>query len=80
MVIDTGIADKWLVPEIHSEAALRLRDPRFRLHASDLCKPGFTDILWKNVQTGFSEDSDTAPLLHVGRAAELFLGGNRSGT
>ena len=31
-VVDASVGVKWLVPEIHTDAALRLQDPAHDLH------------------------------------------------
>lgn len=45
--VDTSVAVKWLVPEIHSEAAARWLDPRCELLTPDLLYPEVGNILWK---------------------------------
>ncbi len=43
-VVDASVAIKWFLPEIHSEAALRLRRSHFRLHV-----PAFMTLELGNV-------------------------------
>lgn len=51
-VVDANVAIKWIVPEIHSEAALRLRDPDSVLLVPDFFFPEIGNILWKRVRRG----------------------------
>jgi predicted nucleic acid-binding protein len=39
LVVDASVAAKWYVPEIHSDAAVRLLDPEIVLLAPDLIIP-----------------------------------------
>ena len=50
VVVDASVVLKWFIPEIHSEAAVRLLDPAFVLLAPDLIGPEFGNILWKKVR------------------------------
>lgn len=50
VVVDASVALKWFVPEIHSEAAVRLLDPVIVVYAPDLIGPEFGNILWKKVR------------------------------
>ena len=49
-VVDASVAVKWFVPEIHSEAAVRLLDAEIALYAPDLISPEFGNILRKKVR------------------------------
>lgn len=51
VVIDASVAVKWVVPEIASEAALRLRG-RSNFFAPELLTIECTNILWKKVRLG----------------------------
>ena len=46
-VVDASVAVKWFVPEVHSEAASKLLDEAYDLHAPDLLLPEFGNTLWK---------------------------------
>ncbi len=48
-VVDASVAIKWFVPEIHSDAALRLRSENYELMAPDLLIPEIGNILWKKI-------------------------------
>jgi predicted nucleic acid-binding protein len=48
-VVDASVVMKWFVPEIHSEAALRLLDDRHELTAPDLVFAEVGNIVWKKV-------------------------------
>jgi predicted nucleic acid-binding protein len=51
-VVDASVALKWYVPEIHSEAALRVLEPGNELHAPDLLHAEAGNILWKKTRRG----------------------------
>jgi predicted nucleic acid-binding protein len=44
------VAIKWFLPEIHSDAALRLLVQQHTLHAPDLIFSEFGNVLWKRVR------------------------------
>ena len=46
-VVDASVAIKWLVPEVHSEAASRLLAPERQILAPDLIGPECGNTLWK---------------------------------
>jgi predicted nucleic acid-binding protein len=46
-VVDASVAIKWFLPEIHSDAALRLLAGQHTLHAPDLVFSEFGNVLWK---------------------------------
>jgi len=48
-VVDASVAIKWFVPEIHSDAAFRLRGSSYELIAPDLLIPEIGNILWKKI-------------------------------
>jgi len=52
LVVDTSVAIKWFVPEIHSAAAVRLLDPEFILCAPDLIGPELANTVWKKLRRG----------------------------
>ena len=51
-VVDANIAVKWVLPEIHSETALRLLDSNYSLLVPDFFFPEVGNILWKQVRFG----------------------------
>lgn len=51
-VVDANVAIKWVVPEIHSLAALRLRNTDYALLVPDFFFPEIGNILWKRVRRG----------------------------
>jgi len=51
-VVDANVAIKWVVPEIHSAAALRLRNHNYTLLVPDFFFPEIGNILWKRVRRG----------------------------
>ena len=50
IVVDANVAIKLVLPEIHSEAALRLRNSNFELLVPDFFFPEIGNILWKRVR------------------------------
>ena len=46
-VIDASVAIKWFLPEIYSDAALRLLGQQHTLHAPDVIFSEFGNVLWK---------------------------------
>ena len=51
-VVDASVAIKWFLPEIHSEAALRLRRSRSRLHVPALMTLELGNVLAKKIRRG----------------------------
>ena len=51
-VVDASVAAKWFIPEIHSNAALRLFEGDHSLTVPDLFVAEFGNILWKKVRLG----------------------------
>ena len=49
-VVDASVGLKWFLPEIHSEAAGRLRNPAFQLHVPGLFDVEIGNILWKRMR------------------------------
>lgn len=52
VVVDANVAIKWVVPEIHSEAALRLQGGEWDFLVPDFFFPEIGNILWKRVRRG----------------------------
>lgn len=50
-VVDASVATKWFVPEVHTEAAVRLRHGH-ELLAPDLLFPELGNVLWKKIRRG----------------------------
>jgi predicted nucleic acid-binding protein len=44
-VVDASVALKWFLPEVHSDAAARLLREGYRLHAPDLIRAEFGNVL-----------------------------------
>jgi len=49
-VVDASVAIKWFIPEIHSDAARRLRSQDFRLHVPRLFDLEVGNILCKKIR------------------------------
>jgi predicted nucleic acid-binding protein len=52
VVVDTSVAVKWFVPEVHSDAAVRLLEPEIVLCAPGLIGPELANTLWKKTRRG----------------------------
>jgi predicted nucleic acid-binding protein len=52
VVVDSSVALKWFVPEVHSEQATSLLDASIQLAAPDLLYPEAGNIVWKKVGRG----------------------------
>jgi len=69
-VVDANVAIKWVVPEIHSEAALCLRNVDYTLLVPDFFFPEIGNILWKRVRLGETTlenaQEDLAALMGLG--------------
>jgi predicted nucleic acid-binding protein len=52
VVVDASVVIKWLVPEIHSEAAGRLLDGERELWAPDLLWAEVGNVVWKKWRLG----------------------------
>lgn len=51
-VVDVNVAVKWVLPEIHSDAANRLLNDQYELLVPDFFFPEIGNILWKRVRRG----------------------------
>ncbi|MDB9313908.1 type II toxin-antitoxin system VapC family toxin [Spirulina sp. CS-785/01] len=51
-VVDANVVIKWVLPEIHSNDALRLRNPDYQLLVPDFGFSEIGNILWKRVRKG----------------------------
>jgi predicted nucleic acid-binding protein len=51
-VVDASVAIKWFLPEIHSEAALRLDRSRYRLHVPVFITLELGNVLAKKIRRG----------------------------
>jgi len=51
-VADASVVIKWYVPEIHSEAARRLRKSAYRLHVPDFFLLEFGNVVCKKLRRG----------------------------
>jgi predicted nucleic acid-binding protein len=62
-IVDASVAIKWFMPEVHSDAALRLLAPEHTLHAPDLIFSEFANVLWKRVRKNEISKSEAAATL-----------------
>ena len=51
-VVDTSVAVKWFIPEVHSEAAARLQSSNHQLHIPAFSIIEFGNVLCKKVRRG----------------------------
>ena len=64
LVVDASVAIKWFVPEVHSEAALRLLKEERELLVPDLVWGEIGNILWKKRWRNEMTDEDARFVLH----------------
>jgi predicted nucleic acid-binding protein len=50
LAVDASVAVKWFLPEVHSDAALRVLERYRPLAAPDLLLAEVTNVLWKRVR------------------------------
>ncbi len=51
-VVDASVAVKWLVPEVHADAARRILNPKNELLAPDLIWAEVGNVIWKKWRRG----------------------------
>lgn len=49
-VVDASVVVKWFIPEVHSDAAVRLLEGGYSLLAPDLLLPEVGNVLWKKIR------------------------------
>jgi len=64
-VVDASVVAKWFVPEVHSDAALRILDDAHELLAPDLLVPEVGNVLWKKVRLGELRGTESREILAV---------------
>ena len=62
-VVDSSVAIKWFIPEVHSPAALRLLASGTELLAPDLVWPESANVLWKRQRRGEMTAAESAQVL-----------------
>ncbi|MFH1739892.1 MAG: type II toxin-antitoxin system VapC family toxin [bacterium] len=62
-VVDASVAVKWLLPEVHSEAATRLLKPEYAFFAPDLLYAEVGNALWKRRQRDEITNTDIVAAL-----------------
>lgn len=62
-IVDASVAIKWLVPEIHTADALRLRNSTKPLHAPALLDVELGNVLWKKVRRGELTAADISEMV-----------------
>lgn len=70
-VPDASVALKWLLPEVHSDAAQRLLQADHQFLAPDLLFAEVTSALWKRVRRGELSRSVASQLLAEARSLSL---------
>ncbi len=63
LVVDASIVTKWLLPELHSDAARRLLTEGNELLAPDLLWAELGNVLWKRCRAGELETEEARDLL-----------------
>lgn len=68
LVVDASVAVKWLMREEHLEAARRLLDPQYRLHAPDFMLLETDNAFCKRVRRGELDGADALEARRTMRA------------
>lgn len=63
LVVDSSVAIKWYVPEVHQAEANRLRASGAALHAPDFLDVEMAAILWKKLRRGDLTRQDADDIL-----------------
>jgi predicted nucleic acid-binding protein len=71
LVVDASVAVKWVLPEVHSDAALRLLNAQHNLIAPDLLYPEVGNVLWKRVRRAEITPDEAVAALDVLLATSL---------
>jgi len=77
-VVDASVAVKWLVPEIHAEAAGRVLRSRHELLAPDLIWAEVGNILWKMFRRGELAEETACDLLEDFQRAPLRIAASQT--
>ena len=77
-VVDASVAVKWLVPEIHAEAAGRVLRSRHELLAPDLIWAEVGNILWKKFRRGELAGETARDLLQDFQRAPLQIAASQT--
>ncbi len=70
-VVDSSVAVKWYVPEVHAESAVNLLDGGYELHGPDLLLPEFGNSLWKKFWRKELTDKEVKSILSAFAAVPL---------
>ncbi len=77
-VVDASVAIKWFLPEIHSDAALRLLAGEHTLHAPDLIFSEFGNVLWKRFRRGEISKKEAGAIIEALLALPLRVQSSQS--
>lgn len=72
-VVDASVAVKWMVPEEHTHAALRLQSAADRLLSPDLLMVEITNVLWKKVRRAEITGAEGRTILDAFRGSPIRL-------
>lgn len=70
-VVDASVAVKWVVPEVHSESALRLLERDYYLLVPDFFFAEVANVFWKRVRRGEDSADDAKVALEAITAQPL---------
>lgn len=73
VVVDASVAVKWLIPEVHSDAAASWLHPAIHLSAPDFVLLEIASTLWRKVRRGEIEEDVAPRILAALDAAPLEL-------
>lgn len=72
-VIDSSVAVKWFVPEVHSSAAARLLEDSHELFAPDFLPIELANVIWKKRRQGELSPEESEAILRLVPATPLQL-------
>lgn len=70
-MVDASVAAKWFVPEVHTDAAVRLFEGDHSLAVPDLFLSEFGNIVWKKVRLGNITHDEGREILKAIKAVPL---------
>ncbi len=76
-VVDASVGVKWLMPELHTDAALRLQNTGHQLHVPSFFEIEIGNVLWKKVQRGELTSAEGEAALKLIPSLPVILHENR---
>jgi predicted nucleic acid-binding protein len=73
LVVDVSVGVKWVIPEVHTAAALRLLGPGYELHSPSFIAVESANVFWKKLWKGELARAEVdARLAAFGRTSLVF--------